>query len=311
MPKTPFYTKITMLFFAVAAFSGSALAQQGQMSVQDMRQMDLMAQDMEQTATLIALGVNVFFLILFGAILLIARRNMNGWNQPIKEVWFAFSGRLNRKAYWLKGVLLLSMIGTGVQLFSMMLTMVLGTGLGGLIGGVGLIVVLLPLLVFNIWAGLAITVKRLHDLGRSGWWILGFVIPLYNIWLAIKLYFFRGTPGPNAFGPDPIDEVTAYINEMRGHDDNGSDDGGDEAIAPVHPQPRPPEDGPQVAKGFGSKKFTKPVAPSTAPVAPEPEYKPAQMSGGSANIDVIKRRLGDDILRPIKRKGGGGRDAEG
>jgi uncharacterized membrane protein YhaH (DUF805 family) len=50
---------------------------------------------------------------------------------------------------------------------------------------------------------LAIGIRRLHDIDRTGWWIL--------IWLtvigAILLIYWacvRGTPGPNRFGPDPF-----------------------------------------------------------------------------------------------------------
>lgn len=56
----------------------------------------------------------------------------------------------------------------------------------------------------GIWAGICITAKRLHDLGRPSWhwWLL--CIPLYNIYLGLVLLFQKGTDGPNAFGPDPL-----------------------------------------------------------------------------------------------------------
>lgn len=45
-----------------------------------------------------------------------------------------------------------------------------------------------------------VTVKRLHDLDRSGWhyWLL--LVPFYNIYLSIVLLFVKGTPGSNRFG---------------------------------------------------------------------------------------------------------------
>jgi uncharacterized membrane protein YhaH (DUF805 family) len=46
--------------------------------------------------------------------------------------------------------------------------------------------------------------KRFHDLNRSAWYILGMIVPLYNIYLAIILLFQKGTTGPNRFGPDPL-----------------------------------------------------------------------------------------------------------
>jgi uncharacterized membrane protein YhaH (DUF805 family) len=90
----------------------------------------------------------------------------------------------------------------------------------------------------NLWVNLALSVKRLHDRDRTGWWIaamslsiivavgLGFLTlmqpegqrePLNTIviiaviaagvllvWLVIEIGFFRGTRGPNRFGPDPL-----------------------------------------------------------------------------------------------------------
>lgn len=50
---------------------------------------------------------------------------------------------------------------------------------------------------------LAVSVRRMHDQDKSGWWILISLVPLIGgIWLLV-LYFMDGTPGPNRFGPDP------------------------------------------------------------------------------------------------------------
>jgi len=48
------------------------------------------------------------------------------------------------------------------------------------------------------------TIRRLHDLNRSGrqYWLL--MIPIYNIYLGLILFFKRGTRGPNRYGPDPL-----------------------------------------------------------------------------------------------------------
>jgi uncharacterized membrane protein YhaH (DUF805 family) len=52
--------------------------------------------------------------------------------------------------------------------------------------------------------GLAVSVRRLHDLDRSGWWILLGLIPLVGIIILIVWYCQRGTNGPNRFGSDPL-----------------------------------------------------------------------------------------------------------
>lgn len=49
---------------------------------------------------------------------------------------------------------------------------------------------------------LAVTVRRLHDTDRSGWWYLIIFIPFGSIVLLI-FTVLDGTPGANKFGPDP------------------------------------------------------------------------------------------------------------
>ena len=45
---------------------------------------------------------------------------------------------------------------------------------------------------------------RLHDLDRTGWWILLGFIPLIGWIILLIWYVTKGTDGPNRFGPDPL-----------------------------------------------------------------------------------------------------------
>ena len=55
-----------------------------------------------------------------------------------------------------------------------------------------------------LWLLAAAAVRRLHDRGRSAWFLLVLVIPLLGpIWLLIELAFRAGTEGDNQYGPDP------------------------------------------------------------------------------------------------------------
>jgi hypothetical protein len=56
--------------------------------------------------------------------------------------------------------------------------------------------------------GLAVTVRRLHDTGKSGWWILINLIPFGSIVIIIFM-LLNGENGGNAYGPDPRDEEGA------------------------------------------------------------------------------------------------------
>ncbi|HEY2532705.1 MAG TPA: DUF805 domain-containing protein [Xanthobacteraceae bacterium] len=52
--------------------------------------------------------------------------------------------------------------------------------------------------------GLSLAVRRLHDLDRSGWWCLVFLIPLIGVIILIIWFCSKGTDGPNRFGPDRL-----------------------------------------------------------------------------------------------------------
>ena len=43
--------------------------------------------------------------------------------------------------------------------------------------------------------GVGVRIKRLHDLGRSGWDVLLLGIPFYNLWLGLQLWLFPSVPG--------------------------------------------------------------------------------------------------------------------
>lgn len=57
--------------------------------------------------------------------------------------------------------------------------------------------IVIPSLYFSF----AASIKRLHDLNKSGWWSLLSLIPFVNLFLSIYLLFFKGTDGLNKYGP--------------------------------------------------------------------------------------------------------------
>ena len=98
-----------------------------------------------------------------------------------------FSGRAPRSEYWYWA--LFSFI---VQIVANMLDMAMGMGL---ISGLLSLALLLP--------SIAVGIRRLHDIDRTGWWLLiaftGIGLILLIVWACIK-----GTDGPNRFGADPL-----------------------------------------------------------------------------------------------------------
>ena len=53
--------------------------------------------------------------------------------------------------------------------------------------------------------GIAVSIRRLHDRDKSGWWLLLIFIPLVGAIILLVWYCTRGTMGPNRFGPDPLE----------------------------------------------------------------------------------------------------------
>ena len=79
------------------------------------------------------------------------------------------------------------------------------TATATVLGMTGIVVALL--FISLVWIGLAASVKRWHDCNKSGWWMpITFVPVIGGLWFLIECGFLPGTPGPNAYGSDPLDE---------------------------------------------------------------------------------------------------------
>ena len=99
-----------------------------------------------------------------------------------------FSGRAVRSEYWYW--VLFTVLGTIV---AGIIDVVLGISvMSGLFG------------LATILPSLAVAVRRLHDLDRTGWWIFIGRIPLIGWIILIIWYCSRGTAGPNRFGPNAL-----------------------------------------------------------------------------------------------------------
>lgn len=104
------------------------------------------------------------------------------------ENYVNFGGRALRSEFWY-WVLFALLVGLVASIVDGVL------GLGSVIGSLTSLALLLP--------GLAVSVRRLHDLGKSGWWILVGLIPLLGWIYLIYLYVQPGETDANSFGPAP------------------------------------------------------------------------------------------------------------
>lgn len=100
-----------------------------------------------------------------------------------------FSGRASRSEYWY-WVLFAILVAIVSSILDAMMFASSQT-----IEGLTSLILFLP--------GLAVSVRRLHDIDRSGWWFL-IAFTIIGLILLLVWACARGTAGPNRFGPDPL-----------------------------------------------------------------------------------------------------------
>jgi uncharacterized membrane protein YhaH (DUF805 family) len=115
------------------------------------------------------------------------------WYLEVLRKYAVFSGRARRKEYWM------------FALFNIIIAFALAVieGLTGIfpesprsvLGSIYMLAVFLP--------SLGVGVRRLHDTGRSGWWLLIGLVPIIG-WIVLLVFNVQDSqPGENRFGPNP------------------------------------------------------------------------------------------------------------
>jgi len=109
------------------------------------------------------------------------------WYLAVLKNYVGFNGRARRTEYWMFFLFNL-IIGIVLEIIGLALKNQILYYIYGL-------AVLLP--------NLAVGVRRLHDTGKSGWWLLIGLIPIVG-WIVLLVFFVTaGQPGNNQYGPDP------------------------------------------------------------------------------------------------------------
>lgn len=122
----------------------------------------------------------------------------------MQALLFGFRGRFNRTRFWLVHIGV-GLVATAVA-SAAFITVVVSTGVEGARAAMATTGIVASLLFIPlIWISFAASVKRWHDCDKSGWWMLVNFIPVIGgLWFLIECGFLPGTPGPNAYGPDPL-----------------------------------------------------------------------------------------------------------
>ena len=121
------------------------------------------------------------------------------WYLEVLKKYPVFRGRARREEYWF------------FVLFNIIISIVLAVIDGvtgsfspeagmGLLGGIYTLAVLIP--------GIAVSVRRLHDTERSGWWLLIALVPLIGAIVLLVFMVQDSKPGQNQYGANPK-EATA------------------------------------------------------------------------------------------------------
>lgn len=105
-----------------------------------------------------------------------------------------FSGRARRREYWFF-VLFYLLFYFGLSFLEVMLGGPQVSAEGGVWTALYSLFMLLPFL--------AVSVRRLHDTGRSGWWLLVGFIPIVGTLILLWFNIQNSQPGTNRFGPNP------------------------------------------------------------------------------------------------------------
>lgn len=110
------------------------------------------------------------------------------WYLEVLKKYAVFGGRAQRKEYWF------------FVLFNLIITLVLGF-VEGFAGGPGVLSAVYGLAV--LIPSIAVTVRRLHDTDRTGWWLLIALIPLIGTIILLVFMLLDSSPGQNQYGSNP------------------------------------------------------------------------------------------------------------
>ncbi len=111
------------------------------------------------------------------------------WYMKALTQYVEFTGRARRKEFWT-----FTLVNLVISLIISALDNIVGLGIGFL-GTLFSLAILLP--------SIAVAIRRLHDIGKEGWWLLIGLIPIIGWIVLIYFYVQDSEPGPNSYGANP------------------------------------------------------------------------------------------------------------
>jgi len=123
-----------------------------------------------------------------------------GFADAVRSVfskYVVFSGRARRSEFWWFSLFLL-------------IVYIIVAAIDAAIGNSVLLVIVW---LATLLPSLAVTVRRLHDTGRSGWWFFITLIPLVGGIILLVFECQDSQPGSNAYGPSPKEIGGGYTQQ--------------------------------------------------------------------------------------------------
>ena len=134
-------------------------------------------------------------------------------NVCLRQKYATFQGRATRSEFWWFALFMaivntvintIGTIATGASIMSTFNPDSLSEFGGGLLGGIGTIIFFIISLIVGLYfiiPSIAVTVRRLHDTNRSGWWYLIILIPFIGGLVLFVFTLLASDPNDNEYGP--------------------------------------------------------------------------------------------------------------
>ena len=118
----------------------------------------------------------------------------------IKNRYAKFDGRASRSEFWYFALFYFIVNIILVLIDSLVINPILGAtpsqmGQGGILQVIFALALLVP--------SIALAVRRLHDIGKSGWWYLIVFIPIVGVLVLLYFFVLDSQPGTNQYGHNP------------------------------------------------------------------------------------------------------------
>ena len=116
------------------------------------------------------------------------------WYLEVLQKYAVFDGRARRKEYWMFFLINIVVLAVLAAIDNLIGIRIHQAGFG-LLQGLYSLALLIP--------SIAVTVRRLHDTGRTGWWILIGLVPVVGGIILLIFMVLDSEPGTNQYGPNP------------------------------------------------------------------------------------------------------------